>query len=68
MQLAGEGALSRAVCHYGLLLGAVVVSDGAGQFRVGVHAPCLRHAEWLVHKLVRATPESCATDMTRDVD
>ena len=32
----------------------VIVSDDAGQFRVGIHAPCWVHAERLVHKLVPA--------------
>jgi hypothetical protein len=31
----------------------VIVSDDAGQFRVGAHALCWIHAERLVHKLVR---------------
>jgi Transposase IS66 family len=32
----------------------IIVSDDAGQFRVGVHALCWVHAERLVHKLVPA--------------
>ena len=43
-----------AIHHQGLLRDAVIVSDDAGQFRVGVHALCWVHAEWLVHKLVPA--------------
>jgi len=35
----------------------VIVSDDAGQFRVGTHALCWVHSERLVHKLVPATPE-----------
>ncbi len=35
----------------------MIVSDDAGQFRVGSHALCWVHAERLVHKLVPATPE-----------
>jgi len=57
VQVATEGALWGAVCHHGLLCEAVIVSDGAGQFRVGTHALCWVHAERLVHKLVPATPE-----------
>ena len=38
----------------GLLGQAVIVSDDAGQFRVGDHALCWVHAERLVHKLVPA--------------
>lgn len=47
-----------AIRHQGLLQGplgeTVVVSDDAGQFRVGAHAPCWVHAERLVHKLIPA--------------
>ena len=32
----------------------MIISDDAGQFRVGVHALCWVHAERLVHKLVPA--------------
>ncbi len=54
VQVATEGALWGAICHHGLLPGTVIVSDGAGQFRVGTHALCWVHAERLVHKLVPA--------------
>ena len=37
---------------HGLLKGAVIVSDDAGQFNVGHHALCWVHAERLIHKLV----------------
>jgi len=65
VRVATEGALWGAVCHHGLLTpdatlgaaGTVIVSDDAGQFRVGLHALCWVHAERLVHKLVPATPE-----------
>jgi hypothetical protein len=66
VQVATEGALWGAVCHHGLLCEAVIVSDGAGQFRVGTHALCWVHAERLVHKLVPATPEQRrAVEVTR---
>jgi hypothetical protein len=66
VQIASEGALWGAVCHHGLLTEAVIVSDGAGQFRVGTHALCWVHAERLVHKLVPATPEQRrAIEVTR---
>jgi hypothetical protein len=52
--IAGEGALWGAIRHQGLLHDTVVVSDDAGQFRVGAHALCWVHAERLVHKLVPA--------------
>jgi len=52
--IASEGALWGAICHQGLLPDTVIVSDDAGQFRVGVHALCWVHAERLVHKLLPA--------------
>ena len=74
VQVAAQGALWGAVCRHGLLTsdatpgaaGTVIVSDGAGQFRVGTHALCWAHAERLVHKLVPATPEQRrAVEVTR---
>ena len=50
--VASEGALWGAVHHQGLLPDTVIVSDDAGQFRVGAHALCWIHAERLVHKLI----------------
>ena len=52
--IASEGALWGAIRHQGLLSDTVIVSDDAGQFRVGVHALCWVHAERLVHKLLPA--------------
>jgi len=49
--IATEGALWGAVVAHGFLLGAVIVSDDAGQFNVGTHALCWVHAERLIHKL-----------------
>ena len=64
--IATEGALWGAVRHHGLLAGTVIVSDDAGQFRVGEHALCWVHAERLVHKLVPATPaQRRAVEVTR---
>jgi Transposase IS66 family len=54
VRAASEAALWGAIEAEGLLAGAVVVSDDAGQFRVGDHALCWVHAERLVHKLVPA--------------
>ena len=54
--IATEGALWGAVVQHGLLQDAVIVSDDAGQFRVGTHALCWVHAERLVHKLIPTTP------------
>src|SRR4249920_1988973 len=52
VMIASEGALWGAIRHQGRLLDTVIVSDDAGQFRVGLHALCWVHAERLVHKLV----------------
>jgi len=49
-----EAALWGAIEAEGLLNQAVIVSDDAGQFRLGDHALCWVHAERLVHKLVPA--------------
>ena len=74
VRVATEGALCGAVCHHGLLTtdatlgaaGTVIVSDDAGQFRVGTHALCWVHSERLVHKLVPATPtQRRAVEVTR---
>src|SRR5271157_5831940 len=52
--IASDGALWGAIHHQGLLPDTVIVSDDAGQFRVGARALCWIHAERLVHKLVPA--------------
>ena len=54
VRVASEAALWGAIEAEGLLGQAVIVSDDAGQFRVGDHALCWVHAERLVHKLVPA--------------
>ena len=46
-----EGALWAAVREQGLLGDTVIVSDGAGQFRVADHALCWIHSERLIYKL-----------------
>ncbi len=51
-KIATEGALWGSIREHGLLDGTVIVSDDAGQFRVGQHALCWVHAERLVHKLI----------------
>jgi hypothetical protein len=56
VRVASEGALWGAIHEEGRLGHLVIVSDGAGQFRLGVHAQCWVHAERLVHKLVPANP------------
>ena len=51
VQIATEGALWGSIAAQGLVGGTVIVSDGAGQFRVADHALCWVHAERLIHKL-----------------
>jgi hypothetical protein len=61
-----EAALMGAIEAEGLLGQAVIVSDDAGQFRVGHHALCWVHAERLVHKLVPANDkQSNAVEIAR---
>jgi len=63
---ASEAALWGAICAEDRLAGAVILSDDAGQFRVGDHALCWVHAERLVYKLVPANDrQSSAIDVTR---
>ena len=51
VKIATEGALFGSIHTHDLLQGTVIVSDGAGQFRVADHALCWVHAERLVHRL-----------------
>lgn len=51
VQIATEAALWGSIAEQGLLDDTVIVSDGAGQFRIGEHALCWVHAERLIHKL-----------------
>jgi Transposase IS66 family len=53
-RVASEAALWGAIQAEGRLVGAVILSDDAGQFRVGDHALCRVHADRLVHKLIPA--------------
>ena len=68
VRLATEGALWGSIRSRGLLDDTVIVSDDAGQFRLGRHGLCRAHAGRLVHKLIpindrqRAAPSSwCAS-------
>jgi Transposase IS66 family len=54
VRLASEAALWGAIEAEGLLDQTVIVSDDAGQFRVGDHALCWVHAERLIQKLIPA--------------
>jgi hypothetical protein len=66
VRIATEGALWGAIRAQGLLPETVIVSDDAGQFRLGAHALCWVHAERLVHKLVPATEDQRqAIELTR---
>jgi hypothetical protein len=61
-----EAALWGAIEAEGLLGQAIIVSDDAGQFRLGDHALCWVHAERLVHKLVPANDkQSNAVEVAR---
>jgi len=57
VRIIAESGIWGSIRHHGLLGNAVIVSDDAGQFRVGDHALCWVHAERLVHKLIPATPQ-----------
>jgi hypothetical protein len=68
MQIAAEGALWGTIQAQGLLADTVIVSDDAGQFRLGEHALCWIHSERLVHKLVPANDQQRrAIELTRDL-
>jgi hypothetical protein len=68
VRIATEGALWGTIQARGLLQGTVIVSDDAGQFRLGEHALCWVHAERLVHKLVPANdPQRRAVEVTRSL-
>jgi hypothetical protein len=66
VRIATEGALWGTIQAHGLLPGTVIVSDDAGQFRLGEHALCWVHAERLVHKLLPTTEaQRRAVELTR---
>jgi hypothetical protein len=52
MRTATEGALLGALLAKGHNRQMAIVSDGAGQFIVGLHALCWVHAERLIHQLI----------------
>jgi transposase IS66 family protein len=57
VRVASEGASWGSVQAHEFLCDAVVLSDDAGQFKVGRHALCWVHAERLVHKLETFTDQ-----------
>ena len=63
--IATEGALWGAIRHHGLLSRTVIVSDDAGQFRLGTHALCWVHAERLVHQAGAGRPRTSAEPSRR---
>ena len=68
VKIATQGAMWGAIHQHGLLRDTVVVSDDAGQFRVGTHALCWVHAERLVHKLLPVTAaQRRAVDLVRQL-
>ena len=68
VKIATEGALFGSIRAHDLLQDTVIVSDGAGQFRVADHALCWVHAERLVHKLTGFNDEQRrAIDITREL-
>ena len=68
VKIATQGAMWGAIRQHGLLGDTVVVSDDAGQFRVGTHALCWVHAERLVHKLLPVTEaQRRAVDLVRQL-
>lgn len=68
IKIVTEGAMWGTIRHHGFLADAVIVSDDAGQFRIGDHALCWVHAERLVHKLMPMTPDQRqAVDVMRQL-
>jgi hypothetical protein len=66
VKIATEGALWGSIRAHDLLTDTVIVSDGAGQFRLQDHALCWVHAERLVHKLIPTNPaHRQAVELTR---
>ncbi|WFU13319.1 transposase (plasmid) [Rhizobium sp. CB3090] len=63
-----EAGLWGSLRHHGLLGDVVIVSDDAGQFRVGNHALCWVHSERLLQKLMPATAkEERSVALIRDL-
>ena len=68
VKIATEGALFGSIQAHGFLQNTVIVSDDAGQFRLGDHALCWVHAERLVHKLIGFSDQQRqALDVTRQL-
>jgi regulator of replication initiation timing len=68
VKIATEGALFGSIHAHGFLQETVIISDGAGQFRLADHALCWVHAERLVHKLIGFNDDQRrALDITREL-
>jgi Transposase IS66 family len=68
VKIATEGALWGSIRYHGLLDHTVIVSDDAGQFRIGQHALCWVHAERLVHQLIPFNDrQRLAVDLVRQL-
>jgi hypothetical protein len=68
VKIATEGALFGSIRAHGFLQDTVIISDGAGQFRLADHALCWIHAERLVHKLIGFNDQQRqALDVTRQL-
>ncbi|MGI9435423.1 MAG: IS66 family transposase [Geminicoccaceae bacterium] len=67
-KIATEAALWGSIQNHGSLRNTVIVSDGAGQFRLTDHALCWVHTERLVHKLNGFNDDQRrAIDITREL-
>src|SRR5918994_709389 len=68
VKIATEGALWGSIRSHGLLDQTVIVSDDAGQFRIGRHPLCWVHAERLVHQLIPFNdPQGLANGSENDI-
>jgi hypothetical protein len=68
VKIATEGALWGSIQAHGHLQGTVILSDDAGQFRIGEHALCWVHAERSLHKLIGFNDgQRRALDITRQL-
>lgn len=52
VRIATEGALLGSLLEKGFNPDLAIISDGAGQFAILLHALCWIHAERLIHKLI----------------
>jgi len=57
IRIATEGALIGGLLEKGLNRDLAIISDGAGQFAILLHALCWIHAERLIHKLIPVNDE-----------